>query len=363
MPSKEIAGYIILTRIPELSIEYPQCQDLASDTGLPLTYTPDPPKRRNAWEKATNLKRGKKLDAPQALAAQIERKYGVTPRVRLETKIVSRSQPKLIRHIVRTVTVPHTDTSTAKDKLAERQLRQDTVCIMEFDCETEAYTSTGYQELHDKDGWVNGELKVTVQSLHDNVRTALDFADSQDVRNKMRLFLDDNKATLMSAGGAYFIPYSDDAFARLKSAKAYIEGLTQYVVKRNPDGSPAERATFTVIPMTKDGESFEARLDVAHNAVEQFKSELQALVDDLQPVIAGGRTEKVSDNIRSRATIKFMELNQTIASYREALDDNLRALDVHLDSTSEFIAKAQTVTAYKPLKSQDESQGESQKSD
>jgi hypothetical protein len=341
MSSKTI-GYICLWHIPQVSIQYTDIRQLAQDVGFDEDFIPQSPKRRYAWEKATNLGAvGMKLDAPGRKVSEVLRQFGAKPTVRLNTVIVSNSAPKLVRHIVRRVTIPTQQDAGGKRKLAERQLDQETVCIMEFDCGTESFRSTG-QELGDTQHYVNGDLKGVVKDLHDKVSLAVDYADSNDIRRALREWFEDHNATRMGSGGAYFVPYTEGAFDNLKSTKAYLEALYQYQV------DPAQKhPQLMIFPLSESGDTFETRLDVAHNAVEQFKANLQELVDELAPVIAGERTRNVSDKVRERCTLRFMELHQQISQYREVLDDQLSVLDVFLQSASSFIVSAQSVQTYK----------------
>jgi hypothetical protein len=59
-------------------------------------------------------------------------------------------------------------------------------------------------------------------------------------------------------------------------------------------------------------------------------------------VLKAERSEAVAGNIRNRATISFMELNAKLAKYREALDDNLTALDHQLQMVQAAIVAAQS---------------------
>lgn len=344
----KVVGFYVLWRVPELDARYDDLATLATSLNVDEKYVAKAPRKRGAWEQATNLGKSFRIEAPAHLVEQVRQQYGAAPTVRLETVIVSRSAPNLIRHIVRRVTIPASDTLTGdKRQLAETQLDTQTVCIMEFDTGTEKMRSTGYQELHDFGGWVNGNLKDIIVKLHDDVDKAMNRDNGAKVREGIRNFLLDNHGTLQTAGGAYFLPYRDNVLPQLKAMKVYVEALTDWVTKRNDSGQPADRASFTIIPLMSNGDTFEARLDVAHNAIQLFKEELQEIVSEVQPILQSARTENVSNNIRERVTLKFMEINQKVSSYREALGDDLAALNVYLTSAAQFIAQAQTWTDYK----------------
>jgi hypothetical protein len=338
MSTNKILGYVILWRIPDLDVRYDEAAQIALDASFDPAFVPTAPKKRGAWEKATNLgAAGLKVMLPPDKIDQIKQKYGVEPVCRLETEVIKRSAPHLVRHIVRKLAVPTVRDEHDKRKLAEQQLSSQTVCIMEFDTDLEVMRSTSYNELHDEQGFVNGNLLTVVKQIEDRVDQAKNRADGDLIRNGVRGWLISRAATLMSSGGAYFIPWSDNAFEDLKTLKVYVEGLADYRV--NKTERPPQ---VTVIPLSDSGEAFEARLDIASNAVEAFKGELQAIVNELQPVLKAERSETVAGNIRRRATISFMELNAKLAKYREALDDNLTALDHQLQMVQAAIVAAQS---------------------
>lgn len=337
--SDKITGYLCLWNIPEISVKHTDVEALANDVSFDKDFIPKVPRRRNAWEKATNLgAAGKRLTPPDDKIEEVLQKYGAKPTVRLYTAIVSSGAPRLVRHIVRRVTVPTQQDAGGKRRLAERQLDQETVCIMEFDCKAESFKSTGQMELDDSQHFVNGELRGVVQELHDKVSKAVDYADANDIRRGLRRWLEDKNACLMGSGGGYFVPDNAGVLDDLKSAKAYLEAMHPYRVR------PEQQwPQLLVFPLSEDGDTFEVRLDVANNAVDRFKAELQDLTDELAPVVNGARTKTVGSKVRKRCTLRFMEINQQIAQYRSVLDDNLSALDVYLESTSSFIISAQSV--------------------
>lgn len=346
--SDKITGYLCLWNIPEISIKHTDIEQLADDVAFDKDFIPKVPRRRNAWEKATNLgATGKRLTPPDDKVEEVLQMYGAKPTVRLYTAIVSGSAPRLVRHIVRRVTIPTQQDAGGKRKLAERQLDQETVCIMEFSTKSESFKSTGQMELDDSQHFVNGELRGVVQELHGKVSKAVDYADANDVRRGLRQWLEDKNAVLMGSGGGYFVPDFVGALDDLKSAKSYLEAMHPYQVKPGEQKKPQ----LLVFPLSESGDTFEARLDVANNAIDRFRVELQDLTDELAPIIAGARTRVVGSKLRERCTLRFMEINQQIAQYRSVLDDNLSALDVYIQSASSFIVSAQTVE-FRPLPSE-----------
>lgn len=343
----KVIGYYVLWRVPELDARYDDLAELAGSLGIEEKYIPTPPKRRGAWEKATNLGRNYPIEPPFELVQEVQRKYGVTPTVRLETVIVSKSAPVLIRHIVRRVTIPASDESSDKRRLAERQLDQQTVCIMQFDCNTEAMQSTGYSDLRDFAGWVNGNLRDIVQSLHEDVDRAMNRESGSKVRDGIREFLLDNGGVLQTAGGAYFLPYTPELYDSLKAVKVYLEGCTDWAAKRNDDGSPADRPSFVVIPLVQTDEALDTILDIAQSAEAQFSQNIEEMIDELSPLFKGDRSEKVANNIRARVNDRYARMQENVRRYKIALDDSLPRLDALLDKARQLIDQAMAVDTYR----------------
>jgi len=344
-----IKGYIVLWSMPDVSLSYTDIEVHAQNFGFNTLYVPKQRAKRHAWEKATNLgTKGRPIQPPPHKATAIKQLYGVEPNVRLFTVIVKKSSPRLVRHVVRRSTIPYVDDGETKRALAQAQLNDETVCIMEFNTDSNVASATGLSELRDSKGLVNGNLKGIVDDLLDQVSTAVDNTDGDEIRRSMREWLHGAmRATLLSRG-SYFVPYSVDAFDELKKAKAYIEALDQYLVK--PEGG---RPKMMIVPLTDDGQAFEASLDVSVHAVAQFRQELQECVDDLAPIINGNRTKTTSNNIRQRVTSRYMELAEKINQYRDVLGDELKALNVYQESAMNFIAQARSFREYKTNKQED----------
>ena len=344
----KVIGYYVLWRVPELRARYDALAQLGQECGIPAAYVPTPPKRRGAWEQATNLGRNYKVQPPAELVANITRRYGVEPTVRLETVIVSKSSPLLIRHIVRRVTIPVKDDLTfSASKLAEKQLDQQTVCIMEFDCFTEAMRSTGYQELHDFEGWVNGNLREIVQDLHGAVDEAMNVESGPKVRDGVRQFLLDNAGILQTAGGAYFLPYSPDLYNQLKAMKCYLEACTDYIASRFEDGRPADRPSFVIIPLVQTDEALDTLLDIAASAEAQMGQNIDELINELSPLFSASRSQTVANNIRARVSERYVNLQEHVNRYKLALNDSLPRLDALLDKARQLIDQAMAVDTYR----------------
>lgn len=343
----EIKGYVILWKMADISARYEDLAGLAADVNFAQgqdeakKFIPQPPRKRNAWEKATNLgKTGLKVEAPAALVERVKKQYNCDPVVRLRTAIISKSAPLLVRHIVREVVIPVKDKSAGYKTLAEKQLNSQTVSVMEFDTLNDTMTTSSYHELHDESGWVNGNLKAVVQELHQAVDKALNYADGDDVRDGVRTWLFAHDAALMStSGGAYFVPNGEGVADLLVGLKAYVEGLNEYRVNKAGD-----ELQVTVFPWIKtdSGDVFSTGLDIARNIVSQFKADLQDVVTELQPVVSGERSAKVAENARNRATVKFLETSARIEKYKGVLEDELQELTWFLEMAQQTMLAAQS---------------------
>lgn len=354
-PTGQVTGYLCLWKLPDVGIKYTDLAAHAAGCGFPEKHVPASPKKRGAWERATNLgAKGLVVEAPVKLAAEIQAKHGVKPTVRLKTEIISRKAPNLIRHIVRYVTVPMVDKKANKRRLAELQLDAQTVCIMEFNTETNVMKSTSYDQLSDQKGWVNGNLAKQVKQMENLVDKALNWAGGNDIRHGIREWLLSKNATLQSSGGAYFLPYRPGLADELQSVKCYLEGLTPQVVKQHKDPKtgkmvPADKPQFTIFPVVDDGSDViaETKATLTANAIDSFKADLEDLSATLNPVLNGKRTENVSDKLKAAATIRFMEINQNIAQYKQVLGDQMQELGFYLEMMTNQIKAANEVTEFR----------------
>ena len=350
----EIIGYLALIRLPKLAVPYADVTDVATNALFNNHYIPKQSSKRNAWQKATNLGgKGLKVKPPATKRLEIFNKYGVDPKVRLHTEVISDSYPVLTRHIVRTVSIPAVQVPGQDHRdLADKQLDQKTVCIMKYDCSTNAMISTGVSELGDESGWVNGDLRQVIDDLHARVHLEVDCADNHEIRAGIRNWLNDNSATLMTSGGAYFIPKSDGVYEALKSMKMYAESLQPFQTKITE--LPPQ---IMLIPMTDDGDT---GVEIAENAIAQYKVELQSVVDRLLPVIGENgisvKSEKVASNIKEAALVDFRRISGDSEKYKAALGDDLAALEVYVQVAQNHFLKANRVENYKPSKADQENQ-------
>lgn len=339
--SNRTLGYIILWQVPEVDIRYTELAELAQSAGLPASYVPKAPKPRGAWEKATNLgSTGLKVTIPPAKIAEIKQRYGKEPVCKLYTKIVSKSAPLLIRHIVREVTIA-ADADSTQEK-AHRQLNSQTVAILEYDCEADSTRATGPQDLPDPSGYVNGNVREVVQDLFAQIDRYMFRADGQAIAASIRQCLNDNAAVLMTAGGAYFVPYAPNVYQSLKALKVWTEMLADYradMTHRAPQ--------VTILPITDTDEGLDAMLDIAQSAERQLSENVEELINDLSPLLQGNRTQKVAGNIRARVNERYAELQSNVNKYKVALNDSLPRLDALLDKARQLIDTAMAVDTYR----------------
>lgn len=348
--SNRTLGYIILWQVPEVDIRYTELAELAQSAGLPASYVPKAPKPRGAWEKATNLgSTGLKLELSPAIVEAVKKEYGKEPVCKLYTKIISSAAPLLIRHIVREVTIPFSDDESIMEKV-RKQYSPQTVAYLEYDTTEETSPRAfGPESLPDPSGYVNGNVKEVVRELLDKVDRYLYRADGSRIADSIRQFLTDKAATLMSAGGAYFLPYDDNLYQSLKALKVWVELLADYRVDLTH-----RKPQFAIFPITDSDEATDAILDIAQNAEKQLSENVEELISDLAPLLDGNRTAKVAGNIRSRVNERYMELQSNVNKYKVALNDSLPRLDALLDKAAELIRVAMAVDTYRAPRRKEE---------
>jgi hypothetical protein len=142
-----------------------------------------------------------------------------------------------------------------------------------------------------------------------------------------------HRVPLRKSGGAYFIPETvAGAKDKLKALRRYVRGLDQW---KAGDKSP-ECWIFSV----QDDEAFEMRADILASAVDEFKAQLTALSEKVEPVLSGRAKGKVADNVNHQAMITLLKIKGGVAAYRKALDDDLHVLDLMLRMAEDAVLKA-----------------------
>lgn len=351
--SSNTLGYLVLWSIPDLTAPYADLQSLATDTGFDLSFVPTPPDPRHAWEKATNLGAGLKIDAPAAMAAQVRAKYGVDPIVKLTSKVISASAPKLVRHIVREVTIFAND-ETDPEKRARKQLNVATAAIISYDCDRKMMQSitdsASGEKVFDTEGWVNGNVQKVVDELMAEADKAMHMADGQAVRNGIRDFMESLHATLLTNGGGYFVPCSVYGIEqKLNSFQQYVKGLAGWKANNN-------RLTCNIYAVSADvtndvfaNRNFE---DIKASAVEAFKTRLQWLVEKVQPLFAKTAKGKVAERVQAQAYGDYTALKDGVLAYGEALGDGFVA-DLATEALAELLTIKGEFKAYQEAVSDD----------
>lgn len=321
-----LVGFLTWWTVPEVRVPYSDLAELAQQTGFPVSLLPSPPDPRNVWRKATNVgARGRKLQAPDPLVKQIEADYGVEPVVKLLTRRVNESQPRLVRHLVREAVIPLADRPA-------KQLALDTVAVLEFDTNTNKAQET---LLTDHQGWANGQVKGIVAEMGQEMLDLMGNADASEVRYSIRKLLEGIfNITMRGSGGVYFVPVTaPGAKDKLMALRRFIRGLAKWQVG---DLTP----NCHVVSLQGD-DAFEMYDDIKAGAITHFKAALQAVADKVAPVLAGTATGKVAEKVNQQAMEAFLEAKTGIAAYREALEDDLGQLDMVLAMAQKAVLKAQ----------------------
>jgi hypothetical protein len=144
-------------------------------------------------------------------------------------------------------------------------------------------------------------------------------ADGQDVRYKIRSFLEKLSAVCL-ADGTYFIPDTvPGATDKLVSFQDYVLGLEHWKVTDSV-------LTCQVYRVTDDGSAFAARNrgEVTEGIVAAFKTRLANILRDL--TISDGRGQIATQKRREQAGAEFLEAKSQIKLYQDALQDDLQAL-------------------------------------
>jgi len=300
---------------------YQELNDAATRVGFPLDCIPRPPAPRHAWEKAANVggQRGLLLETPTDLGNTVFIQHGVAPEVRLITRRVSDKAPALCRHLVREVTV-------GTSARADVQLSMATVAVLEFDCTT---LRANVVQLHDYEGWTNGNVTAITQDIEARRAALLDNADGNDVREGVRKLLEDlHRVGLRGTGGVYFVPDSaPDAEYSLKAMRAFIKSLRPWVTgKLSPSCN---------IVRLHGEEAEHLREEIIESATDEFKRRLADLADKVDPILNGRVNGRTADKIAYAATEDLLKIQSAIASYRDSLRDDF-------SSISDMLVMAQT---------------------
>lgn len=318
-------GYLVWYSIPDVSAPYDALLALAQATGYPADCVPSKPKARHCWEKATATgERGIDVTPPQHISDQVERDYGVKPQVRLKTRRIDSSAPRLIRHFVREAVI------SAADR-PEKQLDMGTVAVMEFNTETGTARST---VLHDDAGYANGDVARVLSDMDAKMAAQMDRADGGEIRYGIRELLSQQyRVCLRGTGGVYFVPAAvGGAEQALRAARAFVGGLDQY---KTGDLEP----NFQVVTLAGENAE-EIRDDVVRSVVSEFRGRLQKMGENLKPVLEGRAKGKLAARVARNAFQNWLEIQAGLKAYRETLEDDLGQLDTMLKLAQAAVMKA-----------------------
>lgn len=322
MYDTEKFGYLVWYSIPDVSAPYGALMDLAQATGYPADCVPGRPKARNSWEKATNTgERGVDVTPPQHISDQVERDYGVKPQVRLKTRRIDSSAPRLVRHLVREAVI------SAADR-PKKQLDMGTVAVMEFNTATGTARSTA---LHDNAGYSNGDVTRVLSDMDAKMAAQMNKADGGEIRYGIReLLAQQYRVCLRGTGGVYFVPATvDGAEQALRAARAFVKGLDQW---KTGDLEP----NFQVVTLAGENAE-EIRDDVVRSVVSEFRGRLQKMGENLKPVLEGRAKGKLAAR---NAFQNWLEIQAGLKAYRETLEDDLGQLDTMLKLAQAAVMKA-----------------------
>jgi hypothetical protein len=317
-------GYLVIWRMADVAAPYDDLEELAGAVGFDLDYIPSPPQPRHAWEKATNLKR-QKLIVPEAYTAQVKAKYSCEPAVVAETKIISSTT----RHLVRYIIVKGAD---KRDK----QLDMKSVAVLKYDDDRldDADKFVGlYHPDYDPSGATNGNIPALIHRMQTEYQRQLSMADGQDVRYKIRSYLEKLSATCL-ADGTYFIPGGVVGVqSKLDSLQAFILGLQEWKVTDSA-------LTCQVYKVDDDGSAISQRnrAEVAEGVIRQFKTRLTSTMEAL--TTPDKRGQLATQRRVEQASADFLEIKSSIKLYQETLGEEMQALAdmLHMCQTAMFTA-------------------------
>lgn len=310
-------GYLIIYRMADIAAPYAALDALAQQAGFDAAYIPRPPRPHDAWEKATNLKK-QRLQPPQDFVSKIKAQYGCEPLVWAETKIVSNDeQYGACRHLVRSVVV-----KAAGEK--DKQLDMKSVAILKFDADAvnplDKFIGL-YHPDFDPLSATNGNIKVLITRMHDEYERQLQMADGQDVRYKLREYLDKALRAKLLSDGTYFcggnIPGAAD---KLEALQTFVLSLEKYRTTLNP-------LTCQIYRVDDDGSAFGQRnkAEITGGVISSFKKELAGLLKEFSE--PDGRGPQATAKRVKAAAVRFLELKDDLKLYQESLGAEMEALD------------------------------------
>lgn len=324
--NSERVGYLTWFSVPNIAAPYDELIELAEEVGFPTSYVPTPPLPRHAWEKATGTGgRGINVTPPDELVTEIEREYGVKPKVRLVTRVVKNTAPQLVRHLVREAIISTADSP-------RRQLDLGTVAVLRFDTNN---SESDLLVVPDPEGYVNGGVRDVVQEMDERIQHLMTHAVNDEVRYGIRAALRDmHRTSMRSSGGVYFVPASvSDVMDRMRAMRDYIRGLERW---REGDDVPS----CEVVTLLGSEAYNDIRDAVTQSAVDEFAVRLEELRDTIEPVLAGRAKGKVAQQINTKATREWGAINEGLDAYRTILKNSLSEMDGLLRQVATQVSQA-----------------------
>lgn len=348
-----IKSFMLAYSIPNVRVSFDTLEEIAAQAGLDPDFVPRPKSMKNAWERATNLGAGIKLDPPPSLAAKVETEYGVKPKLRLTHRVVNgraydkEGNPQLLeRLIIREVVIPAKDEKTkghtAKDIVLEK-FKPQVVARLQFDCELNKmyYTTSRSADitnrLDDNEGWVNGNLDQEVEKIVDEVKAQFVNADGQDIREWARKWMDAKHAQLKGSGGAYLLPANEQNGRDLTSFQDYLLALQSYRLKA--DGPSVNCDIYPIYDFDND-DVFTNRL--LSDAMTVVINSLCNQLKDLEGNVIKTLKKRPDDGetpakIKARYTATFTEIEQACNEWESSLKVKLNEVQTRIESTFEHI--------------------------
>lgn len=350
--SSHIKSFMLTFSVPNIEIPYQELEAIAAQEGFDPDFVPKPKDMKNAWERATNLGAGIKLDPPAALAAQVKAEYGVEPKLRLTHRVVNgrayddQNNPQLLeRIIVREVVIPAQDDKTKGKKAQDIVLEKFDPAVvgrLQFDCEANKmyWTSSTSQDdserMTDQAGWVNGNLDNEIDKIVNKVKAQFTNADGQDMREWIRKWLNHKHAELKGSGGAYLLPASEQNGRDITAFQAYLLAIQPYVKKAG------QSITCDIFPIYDFGDEdiFANRLlddtmtVVINGLCDKLKDLEQNVIKTLSKKAPDGETPA---KVKSRYLATFTDIEQACNDWESGLKVKLNEVQTRIESTFEHI--------------------------
>lgn len=401
--SSDILGKVIIysvSGIPEDGIPYADFDRIAEfcanspdnpfndSYGFPREYMPQVGEEiahaQNAWAQGTGNfpSKGeviKTSDIDESVSEHYHDKFGVYPVFRFRVIRLKKNPGSNVvkRHLYLDVMTATAGADTEDDNLAAssqearkakatkaaaKQLDSFPVALMEFgthdtvgaDGKTKRQAVMRFQETEHVDRF-GGKLRTTVadriERIKDEIRVAKDNANDQSIRAGVRSWLADNGCfAVRGSGGNYFIteqPRRTDENGKVVqySTEEKIAGLVCYFDELadycRHGFDPAEIMILDAMKNVK-GSLYSRRTNASlmDKATESINTRLQAVLDDLAPVLQGSIGDKACAKRTQKADLEILQIYRDLDNYREAFENKFSTLDQIVELADERIKEA-----------------------